>query len=133
LREGGPAGAWPVDLGGLVPCHVEGAGHRARGRDLALVTLAVAERERVDVKPRPLGEGQSRGRVDPAAQQGDGFRFGRRGRHYYRKLSAQAQRYSDEMRSRPMTSQQPTLPRTGPIPRPSSPTEAREYLKTGAF
>ena len=32
-----------------------------------------------------------------------------------------------------MTSQPPRLPRTGPLPRPSNPTEAREYLKAEAF
>lgn len=32
-----------------------------------------------------------------------------------------------------MTSPELRLPRTGPLPRPSSPTEAREYLKAEAF
>src|SRR5205823_15066557 len=32
-----------------------------------------------------------------------------------------------------MTSQSPRLPRTGPLPRPSSPTEAREVLTAEAF
>lgn len=32
-----------------------------------------------------------------------------------------------------MSSQPPRLPRTGPLPRPSNPTEAREYLKAEAF
>ncbi len=32
-----------------------------------------------------------------------------------------------------MTSQPPRLPRTGPLPRPSSPAEAREVLKAEAF
>ena len=32
-----------------------------------------------------------------------------------------------------MTSQERRLPRTGPLPRPSNPADAREYLKTEAF
>ena len=32
-----------------------------------------------------------------------------------------------------MTSPEQRLPRTGPLPRPSHPAEAREYLKTEAF
>ena len=32
-----------------------------------------------------------------------------------------------------MTSHSPNLPRTGPLPRPASPAEAREYLKSEAF
>ena len=32
-----------------------------------------------------------------------------------------------------MTSHSPKLPRTGPLPRPANPAEAREYLKSEAF
>src|SRR5205823_11748631 len=65
-----------VEFADLVPAHVEGPGHAPGGRELDLVTLAVAERKRVDLKPLPLGERQRRRRVDPAAQQGNGFRLG---------------------------------------------------------
>src|SRR5205814_8558699 len=76
VRERGAAEPTQIEFKDLVPTHVERPGDAAGGRDLDLVTLAVAERERIDLKPLLLGRGQGRARVDPAAQQCDGFRLG---------------------------------------------------------
>src|SRR5205085_10154586 len=75
-RERGPAESPQVEFDDVVPCYVEGAGDTTGRRDLDLVTLTIVERERVDVEPLVLGQGQRRGRVDPTAQQCDGFRLG---------------------------------------------------------
>jgi 7-cyano-7-deazaguanine reductase len=39
----------------------------------------------------------------------------------------------DESRDRLMKTQELTLPRSGPLPQPSNPSEAQEYLKAEAF
>ena len=71
--QGGAAEGPQVDIQHFVAPYAQPFGHPPGCIDLGLVSLPVAERQRVHVEAATLGDGRDGGRVHPAAQKDDGL------------------------------------------------------------